>query len=424
MSFSALILMQAEPNSDLFVPLEFAYKNAITEVRVEQHLDKQTSFAIRFQEDFADTEEIERIQREFAKSRGMAICVSEGVPDATTPPTLVCLVRGQVENVTFDITVGGSGSSFEIRGQDTRTLMNRVVKTRRTPSATSDVMIAKLVKPCATETPDVGPGLINYLGKKKKSHRYTGSELEAVYDLAKKCSFSFWLTYAVEEQDQVEPDKSEYLIKTTAHIRSSPDRNEQPKDKKAPTDFANLGLIPGDAIAELRILGTEDACETVVNFSVSIDSEIAVKAISYGQDIDNGAETDTEATTQDADLNSGGENASKIGGSEPEALDWGEPKEKSVKVSKRGDPEIARWQAYAAATEASWYVKGESLTTMHMLHKALAPHDIVEVIGGGCGVAGKYQVSDVTHVINPAEHWMELKLRSNSRNLEDKPALL
>jgi hypothetical protein len=413
MSFGALILVQDKPNSDVFVPLEGFYKDAITEVRVEQHLDKQTSFAIRFQEDFANTEEIETIQRYFAKSRGMAICVPEAVPDAAIPPKLVCLVRGQVENQQFDITIGGSGSSFEIRGQDTRTLINRVVKTRRASGA-SDVVITKLVKPCANEV-DVGPSIKNYF-KKKIVHRYSGSELDAVNDFAKKCNFSFWLTYELEDQGD-----GAQLIKVIANVKSSPDRHEKEKTK-APTDLSDLGLIPGDATAQLRILGTQEACETVANFSVSIDSEVFVTALSSGQDIDFGGEDETEATTQADDLNSG-ENASKIGSTEPSALDWGEPKPRSVKVSRRGDPEIAKWLAYAAATEASWYVKAEALTSMHMIKQALAPHDIVEVVGGGCGIAGKYQVSDVTHVINPAEHWMELKLRSNSRNLDDKPAL-
>lgn len=415
MSLGALILMQSKPAKDDFAPLEDAYKNAIIEVRVEQHLDKQTTFAIRFQEDFADSEEIETIQRYFAKSRGVAICVAQGEPSEANPAALVCLVRGQVENVTYEVNIGGSGSSFEVRGQDTRTLINRVAKTRRT-SGTSDNVIAKLVGPCASEPPEVGESFKNY-HKKKIVHRYTGSELEAVYDLAKKCAFSFWLTYTVEN-----PGTDHYVVKVTPHVKPSPDRDENPKEK-APTNLGDLGLIPGPSTAELRILGTEEACETVANFSVTIDGEALVTAVSNGQDIDFGTEQSTEATSQDDPLNSG-EDVGKVGGNDPEVYtDWGEPVPKSAKVSRRGDPEVAKWQAYAAATEASWYVKGEALTSMHMIKQALAPHDIVEVVGGGCGIAGKYQLSDVTHVINPAEHWMELKLRSNSRNLQEKPAL-
>ncbi|NJK31388.1 MAG: hypothetical protein HC927_02630 [Deltaproteobacteria bacterium] len=49
-----------------------------------------------------------------------------------------------------------------------------------------------------------------------------------------------------------------------------------------------------------------------------------------------------------------------------------------------------------------------------MLGRVLQPHELVWVDGAGCKVNSAYQVSDVTHVINPAEHWMDVSLRTNA----------
>jgi hypothetical protein len=49
-----------------------------------------------------------------------------------------------------------------------------------------------------------------------------------------------------------------------------------------------------------------------------------------------------------------------------------------------------------------------------MLGAVLQPHELVRVVGAGCQVGGVYQVRDVTHVIQAAEHWMQVDLRTNS----------
>ena len=59
-------------------------------------------------------------------------------------------------------------------------------------------------------------------------------------------------------------------------------------------------------------------------------------------------------------------------------------------------------------------ITAQAMTSAHMLKGVLQPHQLVRVLGAGCEAAGVYQVSDVVHVITPAEHWMELELRTNS----------
>jgi hypothetical protein len=49
-----------------------------------------------------------------------------------------------------------------------------------------------------------------------------------------------------------------------------------------------------------------------------------------------------------------------------------------------------------------------------MLGGVLLPHDVIAVEGLGNDHGGDYQVRAVTHVINAADHFMDLKLRRNS----------
>jgi hypothetical protein len=49
-----------------------------------------------------------------------------------------------------------------------------------------------------------------------------------------------------------------------------------------------------------------------------------------------------------------------------------------------------------------------------MLGSVLLPHDEVKVQGLGPDHSGLYQVKAVTHVINAADHFMDLQLRRNA----------
>ena len=71
-------------------------------------------------------------------------------------------------------------------------------------------------------------------------------------------------------------------------------------------------------------------------------------------------------------------------------------------------------KAEAALTEAGWFVDATASTTAHMLGGVLLPHDVVEVEGLGQEHSGPYQVKAVTHVINAADHFMDIQLRRNA----------
>ncbi|MDQ3959151.1 MAG: hypothetical protein M3255_02420 [Pseudomonadota bacterium] len=71
-------------------------------------------------------------------------------------------------------------------------------------------------------------------------------------------------------------------------------------------------------------------------------------------------------------------------------------------------------KAESALTEAGWFIEATASTTAHMLGGVLLPHDEVEVQGLGSDHSRLYQVEAVTHVINAADHFMDLQLRRNA----------
>ena len=79
-----------------------------------------------------------------------------------------------------------------------------------------------------------------------------------------------------------------------------------------------------------------------------------------------------------------------------------------------GNQEELQTRSQAALTDAGWFVTATAHTTAHMLEGVVQPHDVVPVEGLGTRDSGDYQVSAVTHIINSADHHMEVRLRRNS----------
>ena len=90
MTFGAVIAVKSGPFD---LPLDPDIDGALAEVRVEQHLDEPTAFALRFQEDFEGDQPKLTEHPLFKTSTELVILVADG-PDAKG---LVCLVRGIVE---------------------------------------------------------------------------------------------------------------------------------------------------------------------------------------------------------------------------------------------------------------------------------------------------------------------------------------
>jgi hypothetical protein len=86
---------------------------------------------------------------------------------------------------------------------------------------------------------------------------------------------------------------------------------------------------------------------------------------------------------------------------------------RTICVTSAGGTDELEAKQKAALVEAGWFVEATVSTTAHMLGSVLKPHDIVPVEGIGAELSGPYQVQSVTHVINAADHFMDIKLRSN-----------
>src|SRR5262245_54091789 len=92
--------------------------DCITEVRVEQFLDRPTMFAIRFQEDFSGGQPRIQLAPELGCGEIIAVAVKAG-------DEIKCLARGPIIHREWSVTLGGPGSWYEIRGQDRRIELDR-----------------------------------------------------------------------------------------------------------------------------------------------------------------------------------------------------------------------------------------------------------------------------------------------------------
>jgi hypothetical protein len=317
---------------------------------------------------------------------------------------LMCLLRGQVENSEADVSIGATGSWYEVRGRDVRTLIDRCSDGYQIPG--DAVKIAEGMTAEFT-TGNWIPGDLTATFPEDRPFAFSGTILEGLERLSKLCNYPVWLRYPMNRLD-----KENFDIVVNTYFCASPERGED--TKKTPVPEVNLlGIDDGKHAAYLRIIGDDKQCENVVNFSLKTDNE-AISSVSASV-VDEVTGEAKDFDGQEANDEALGEETVKTTGAEAEA--GAEDCERSMKISKVGKSDIVARTTQAAANDASWYVKAQALTTVHMLGKVLQPHDLVKVIGGGCGINGIFQVEKVTHVINAAAHWMHLDLRSNSRSL-------
>ena len=67
----------------------------------------------------------------------------------------------------------------------------------------------------------------------------------------------------------------------------------------------------------------------------------------------------------------------------------------------------------AELTEAAWFVQVDASAALEQLGFVVEPHQIVEVQNASSQLNGPYQVTETVHVINPATHLVDFKLRAN-----------
>lgn len=351
----------------------------MVEVRVEQKLDEPTLFAIRFIEDIVDGKPVKASQP--ALQAGSLITIA-----AEGESGLQCLVRGPILEQESNMTLGGPGSTFTIKGIDRRDLLDR--ECRETSwSGTASTAAMSILGP-VYPLQDLGV-TEKVFGPQGETLNQRGSDLKFLADLAKQNNFHFWITYDC----QAVPGALTVLEK--AHWTSSPPRPED----------GGLGLpalIPSSGLA-LRVHVPKESCPNVTAFQLTVDSRRpsqyrgnALNATDLGKD------TATETDPQPA---------SKGGSQRVESLDGA----RDLCMPGQGDPQETRTRAQAALTEAGWFVNATASTSRHLYGGLLMPHDVISVEGvGKKNGNAAFRVKDVTHVINAGAHLMDVILQCNA----------
>lgn len=422
MSFGALILKQdGDYKSNKFSSMPTDLSCAITEIRVEQHLYERSTFGIRFQEDFEGDEAKTITAEEVRGGAGIAILVPKPTdspnPSGIGPASLglddmVCLLRGQIENAEVSVARGASGSWVEVRGRDVRTIIDR---SSRWQSLSGDTtQIAEILSAPFTDKFTGGAPVASYEGK--DSWTVQGTALESLERLSKLIAYPVRLSWDVETSFSMRRDEPPIVFTVTTNTSFAPSPSRAQDEDNVGVTALELLTGPGEVKADLLIIGDDEQCENVIDFSTSVDNEATAHVDAAWMDGTTGEPGDIENLRSPDTPGNEGETVEVTGVEADTEADTEDGARKAV-ITKVGGGDIVAAAATAAAIEESWYVKATAMTTVHMLGEILQPHDIVNVEGGGCGVSGLMQVEKVTHVINASAHWMHLELRGNSRML-------
>ena len=378
MGFGAII---ASGDNNQLLPEELM--DCVSEVRVEQSLDQPTRFAIRFQEDFEDGEPQVMQSPELQCEQIITIAVE-------LDGALVCLVRGPITERKSSITLGGSGSSYEIRGMDRRTEMCRVCYQKswegRASEAVTQILGLYGVEADVQETTRLYEESTGTLNQRATDHDF-------IKGLARRNNLSFWLSATAS----VDFTGSALTVEETAHFTASP-----PRPESVGSTLPALSLTPTTSVV-MRVNVTKEKCQNVTGFELNQNAE---RPTSFsGTAIDDRSVAGQTTSAQDT---------------QPPVVDDGRSlqsfasAERNLCLTTAGNQEEMQTKSEAALSEAGWFVTASATTTAHMLRGVLQPHDVIQVEGMGAQDSGAYQVSSVTHIINAADHHQQVQLRRNS----------
>lgn len=361
----------------------------ITEARVEQFLDEPTRFAIRFEEDLSGGEPVIMKTPELQCEQMITIGVK--VDEA-----IRCLVRGPVTDVKCSMKQGGPGSWYELHGQDRRVELDRKCVhhawTGRA-SAAAETILSR------TFTSDVEQTRIVYGGPRAGGGQVTQTLNQRSTDatfirwIARDCNLHFWLEYDCQLINEM------LGIKEKANLKSSPPR---PRDAPAgPVPATQITLVPTVPV-KLRVNVDKEQCQNVTAFDLTMNPERPNQFVGSSIDDRDVQEHRTTVTDPQPVIRRGDQRLA------------GCNEQRDVCITSAGNQEELQNRAESALTDAGWFVDATASTTTHMLGGILSPHDVVEVEGLGPVHSGPYQVKSVTHVINAADHFMDIQLRRNA----------
>ena len=367
----------------------------ITEVRVEQYLDDPTQFAIRFQEDIVDGEPTIMKAPELQCEQMMAIAVTAG-------EAIACLVRGPITDVKCSITRGGPGSWYEVRGQDRRIELDRQCIRRAWTGRASEASTAILSKLFDTDIEQTNliygsPRTGSNLATQTLNQRSTDAAF--IHQIARQNNLHCWIEYECQ-LDPLDITGKSLKIVEKANLKPSPPRpNGALGEASAPSNIVKL--VPTVSVA-LRVNVAEEKSRNVTAFDLDVNTEQPNQFNGTTINERDLNEDKTTATDPQPSIRQGGQTLTNC------------QAQRDVCVTTAGNQTEMQNRAESALTAAGWYVNATASTTAFMLGEVLVPHDVIEVEGLGKTHSGPYQVKSVTHVINAADHFMDLELRRNA----------
>jgi hypothetical protein len=364
-------------------PLDTDLAGCLTEVRVEQSLDEPTHFAVRFADDIENGRM--RLASDERLKADTIVTIAVEVDQAP-----VVLVRGPVTEHRSQMTVGGPGSWFEIHCLDRRDLLDRTCVRAAWTGRASD--IARQILAATFDQVEVEDTPRSYEANATTLNQRI-TDLAFLRQVARRNGLHFWITY----ESSRSPLGGGMQVVETANFASSPRR---PTGGGAAAVAS--ALAPTTPLA-LRIHVPSTDCPNVTAFQVNTDISrpSAYRTGSMQMEDVNPATTDVSDPQPAA--GNGARRLPDIAGARRE-----------LSMAGAGDPLETQTRGEAALAEAGWLVQATASTTKHLLGGVLKPHDLVTAIGVGpsLGVA-TFRVKRVTHVINAAEHFMDLALEGN-----------
>jgi hypothetical protein len=381
MGFGAIVAI-GENNTSLDEDLA----GCITEVRVEQKLDEPIQFAVRFVDDLEDGRLRHANDDRLAIDTIVTVIVEVG--DA-----LACLVRGPIVEHKSETTMGGPGSWFEIHGTDRRDLLDRICVQATWTGRASDV--AHQILGQAFDDLDVEDTTRVYEESRETLNQRT-TDLEFLTQIAGRNNLHLWITYDCARS----PIGSGFQVTETAHLTSSPRR---PEGGASGAIASAVQLVPSTGVI-LRVHVPASDCPNVTAFQVNVDGGRPSRYRAGSMPTEEIRPTTTDAADPQPPGGQGAQRLGQLGGVTRELC-----------MPGSGDPQDTQTRGEAALTEAGFFVQATASTTGHLLGGVVQPHDVIAAVGVGPRLgAAAFRVKEVTHVINAAEHFMDLTLESNS----------
>jgi hypothetical protein len=254
---------------------------------------------------------------------------------------------------------------------------------------------AKIIESVLTSY-DFEPDIANVQAKtysETEQLNQRGTDFAFLNKLASENGVDFWITY---EAGDANPLTGATDITEVAHFKISP-----PVPDNVPFDISSFELVTDDQTPSFRVNVLDGKCPNVNLFTAEIDNERPNQASGTAVDVASGDTADTQSTPDPSTTDSG---------STVEAVDG---VTRTIAPVGPGGGEDQQRRQDAVLREASWFIEASVSTSQHMLNAVLIPHTIIDVIGAGAQYSVSYQVKSVTHVINAADHMMDVKLRSN-----------